>query len=189
MELWNYEENSFANFHMPFLCFGDYSQQDGIKWSDLSAIKWEDYDVEWLTGATEKGYPMILGGKSDGKVYRMNYGGDLAGSDIPLEIESARWNPYSKQGLKARLGWIDFLVESNALQSATVDFYLDFNSGSYQSKTLDFNRDGEKAWVRIYSGAVGNSHRININHEASGQRIKIHAIMPWFKPAGRLINR
>jgi hypothetical protein len=185
---WNYDENSWAVYQLPFLCFGSLNQEDSVKWSDLSAVKWEEYDEEWIAGAISKGYPMILGGGTDGKVYRLNYGGTLGGSDIPLEIESARWNPFNSKGLKSRLGWIDFLVTTNSIHEVTVDFYLDFNSQAYQSKTLSFDSDGEKAWVRIYSGAVGNSHRININHTASGQRIQIHAIMPYFKPAGRIIN-
>lgn len=182
---YNYEENSWAVFTIPFTCFGYYSRQESLTYDDATwAI---DSSAERIDAqAAQEGYPTIIGGKTNGKIYTLNDGTDDDGSDIEMIVTSKRWNPYKDQGLKARLGWIDFLVTCREEDELSVDFFTDFKTLSYQTKILSFDQEGQKAWVRLFSGAVGNTHRIKMYHTASGQQPKIHAIMPWFKPAGRL---
>ena len=70
----------------------------------------------------------------------------------------------------------------------SVDFYIDWNESAYKTETLSFENsaDVDKFWVRLVSGAVANSHKIRMYHTESGMLPKIHAIMPWFKPVGRV---
>ena len=82
---------------------------------------------------------------------------------------------------------MDFLLETGPAQTLSVDFFKDTSQTAYLTRVLAFDRAGEKSWVRLYSGATGAFHRIRLYQQAAGQNIRIHAIMPWFKPAGRII--
>lgn len=181
----NYEDGSWATYSMPFTCFGFYTRQSSLT---IDEITWTiDSWVDRIDNqSAQAGFPTIIGGKTTGKIYTMNDGTDDAGADIEMTVVSKRWNPYKSEGLKARLGWIDFLVTCRENDELYIDFFVDFLSASYKTEVLSFDHEGEKAWVRVFSGAVGNFHNIKLYHTASGQKPEIHAIMPWFKPAGRL---
>lgn len=44
--------------------------------------------------------------------------------------------------------------------------------------------EGLKVWKRIFSGSIGFAHRLKITNQQNDQPVRIHAIMPWFRPAG-----
>jgi hypothetical protein len=46
------------------------------------------------------------------------------------------------------------------------------------------NFEGLKIWKRIFSGSIGYGHSIKILNSATDQSLRIHAMMPWFRPAG-----
>lgn len=46
------------------------------------------------------------------------------------------------------------------------------------------NFEGLKIWKRIFSGSIGYGHSIKILNNSTDQPIRIHALMPWFRPAG-----
>ncbi len=170
---------------MPFLCAGLYETDDPVTWATITGT-WADQTDPWVSNQVQAGFPVVLAGKSNGKVYRLNNGSSDDSASISMEALSGRWNPYRKSGKKSRLGYIDFLVTTENNTSISVDFYLDFNDVAYKTETLSFDGDGDKEWIRIFCGAVGESHRIRMYQNKTGQVPKIHAIMPWFKPAGRL---
>jgi hypothetical protein len=132
-------------------------------------------------------YGMVL--STDGLVQKFNDGDDDDGSEIIFRVKTSRWNPYIKKGQKARLGWVDFLVDRDSDISFTVYFYLDFEPVSYLNKTLtcdSWEGTEDKVWLRVDCNAVGNSHRLKLYHSATDQLLKIHAIVPWFQTAGEL---
>ncbi|MBI9081499.1 MAG: hypothetical protein JEY79_17375 [Pseudodesulfovibrio sp.] len=180
--VYNYREGTWSIFNLAFRCFGDSATTTNVKWSDLD-VGWLTYAVPWVSGTVQSGYPTILAGGDSGAIYRVNHLDADAGADIGFELVSGRWNPFKEQGLKVRLNRVDFLVESGDYE-ASVDFFRDFETTSYQTKTLDFNGDGEKVWVRVYTNCTANFHRLKIRQTASDEPIKIHAIMPWFKAEG-----
>jgi len=181
--VWNYADGSWARFDMPMICFGKYSAAEASTWGAISGT-WAAQMGAWGSAGTQGGYPIVLAGDMSGYVYRLNNtGADNSGS-IEMVIESGRWNPYSKQGRRARMGHIDLLVESDSRTEASVGLYLDYEDAPYQTATLSFDQTGQRAWVRIFSGAAGAFHRIKIMHTAANQPVQIHAIMPWFAPMG-----
>jgi len=133
---------------------------------------------------------MTLAGSIGGYVYRLNYGGNDNGASIPWEVVGGRWNPYIKQGLQARLGFVDFLVERDPSVGFNVDFYLDHETTPYLTVAVVCERPDERimenVWVRVDCGAVADFHQIKLSHDVASQTVKVHAIMPWFKPAGGL---
>ncbi len=154
---------------------------------DVPILDLIDYSFDDSTIAI--GYPITMIGSIDGYVYQANSGGDDNGSDIPLDIRSGNLNPFRDQGIEARLGWVDFLVDYDADISFTVGFYVDWGVSTHttQSITCDGGQPGGKVWKRAYCNCVGQVHQIQISHTASSQRLRIHAIEPWFKPGGRTL--
>ena len=170
---------------------GQWAQQADVTW-ETAAGTWSGYVEPWISGHLQAGYPMVLAGGWSGVVYQVNYGTDSANDDpMPSDVAdfealSSRWNPFGPQGMKARLGHVDFLVTSNSVVSLTVSFYTDFDTAAHTTQTLSFSGDGERSWIRVYCGAVGNSHRIKLTLTNTETALEIHAIVPYFKPAGRI---
>jgi len=188
--VFNYKDFDWAILKdMPFICAGSYNSETTYTWSNITGT-WEDSTDNWIGDSLHAGYPQILAGKSDGKVYVLQSGSSDDGEAIAMDIETGRFNPLKERGLKARLGYVDFLVTKEAGSEAYIDFYLDFEKSAYTTKTLSFATDADvdKHWVRVYVNATGNSHKMRIYQDDSGVLPKIHAIMIYVKPAGRIIN-
>jgi len=185
--VFNYNDGNWSQFKINLTCLGLFEEDSTLLWSDFTGISWEDYAESWAENAPVAGYPALFGGDATGNLYMLDDGGDDNGSDIEFEVKTGRWNPYAKQGKKARLQWIDFLVTSSANNEMRVDLYRDFESDPWGGYDLDFSGDGEKVWKRVYVGVTADFHRIRLSHTESDQRLEIHAIMPWFAPVGRTL--
>ena len=182
----NYEEATFSDFAMSLHCLGYYQEAEDLILDDI------DIDIDTLEYSfddkeLQAGYPLTLGGSYDGYLYKLNDRGNDKGQAIEFEVESGKWNPYLKNGNKARLGFIDFFVDRDPNISFDVDFYLDESISPYQTKTILCDGQGEKVWKRVYSGAIGTSHKIRIHHNEVDMTLKIHCITPYFKAEGSLI--
>jgi hypothetical protein len=130
---------------------------------------------------------VLLGGDTTGYVYKLNDTGADAGSDIAMEIVSGRINPFIGDGLEARLGWVEILVERDPDISFDIDFYSDQNPTAHTSVTLTCEserEDDEKVWLAVDVNHTARFHRYKISHEASSQTLKIYAVMLHIKPAG-----
>lgn len=44
--------------------------------------------------------------------------------------------------------------------------------------------EGLKTWKRAFSGVIGYGHTFKIINNSTDEVVRIHAIMPWFRPAG-----
>lgn len=183
----NYDDWSWSVYKITLTCLGFYQAQDSDTWASITGT-WAEAEGAWVGGATQAGFPLAIGGDEDGKIHVLNNGTDDDGAAIAMNVKSGRWNPFSKAGLAARMGYIDFLIESDAVTELSVDFFIDFDDVAYQTKTLSFDQTGEKAWVRLYSGAIGTTHQIRLYDSETDQQPKIHAIMPYFEPVRGGIN-
>ena len=182
----NYDDESYATYDLPAHSMGYSSLESDVTWNDVTDA-WEDIDWAWNDKSLQAGYPTSLIGSTGGIVYKVNNTGADAGSDIEFSAVTGRWNPYTLD--QALLGWVDFLVDTDAGESFSVEFYLNSESQSYQTSTIDGTDTGSsrsKVWKRAECGAVGDFHRLNITNTASGNTPRIHAIVPYFKPAGSL---
>jgi len=184
--VFNFEKFDWARHdNHDFTCAGLYSKEVATTWNTITGT-WAEQTDTWISGSQLAGYPFVLGGKADGKIYKLNDSSGDDGAAINIELTSGRWNPFKANDMMARLGYIDFLVSKEPGTSLSVDFYIDFETTAYTTETLtlDNTRDVDKFWVRLYSGATAASHKIRIY--GTGTRPQIHAIMPAFKPAGRI---
>lgn len=190
--VFNTDDAAWAVFDMPMNVIGRSTAVATETWqSQIGLGSWAEDEGAWVEGTSQIGYKVALAGDTAGNVYRLNYGGNDSGADIPVDIVSALWNPFKDQGQKARLGFIDFLVETNSGITLTISFYRDFEASAYHSVDLSFDGSGSMTWRRVWAGIAGcvaNAHKIRISHTASGQTFKIHAVVPYMKPVkGRTI--
>lgn len=183
----NYLDNSWAIYDLSLHVLG-YWEEDDDPTLDQINQSFDELERIFDEHSKQAGYPITLGGTYDGKILQLNDGGDDLGNPIKLEIKSGRWNPFWEQGREARLGKIEFLFTTDPGITLYVDFYTDFNTTPYKSEEIVLDGDGDKTWKAVFSGEVGTTHQIVIRHEAVAQTCEIHAIVPWFKPAGRLFK-
>lgn len=184
----NYLDGAWSTFHLPIMCFGAFRKEQSAIWSEM-VIPWESSSLRWSDQILQAGYPQLIGGLSDGKMVIFRNGLDDSGTVIVAELMTAKMNPYLKSGKKARLGWVDLLVDRQPLTSTImVDLYCDGNDTPYVSYPLvplDDGKNADKAWLRIPSGCSGNFHQIRIRHQSVGLLV-IHAMVPYFKPSGNI---
>jgi len=194
----NYEEGHFAVIKLAIHCLGYYKINEQPPWDDWD-IYWDDLDMLWDEKTVQAGYPINLGGTSDGIIYQLNYGGEFwtktllsngwqdNRNPIPFEVYSGELNPFSENGVRARLGFIDILVNKDEGQTFYIDMFVDGDNTPY--KTVEVICDGaigDKTWKRVFSGAIGTFHQIRIWHNNRNQTVNLHAFNMAFAPAGRL---
>lgn len=190
MALWvNYEEDNFATFNLPIHTMGYSTLEATLSLDDMTGISLDDLDYSLDDKELQAGYPTTLMGCRDGWVYKLNDGGADDGDAIECSAKLPRMNPYLKEGLKAVLGWVKFLVDRN---DATFDvkFYADSENSSYRTEEIECTETGtlrDKVWKIAYAGAEGDSHMIEVGNNAAGNNPGIHAIVPYFKRGGPMV--
>lgn len=201
----NYLDQTYAVYTFPFSClgFGRIIAED--VWGNNFDL-WGEAEYTWGSYSQSEGALIDLAGDQNGIVYELGNGNsitDMDGDTIPCLFEAITkdFNPFVEAGELARFGYIDFLVSSNDETKFRVQFYkdnqLDTNFDTYyQETTLTLTANTQtKVWKRIYIGAVGKTHTMRIyqneadfTDEAPNQPIRIHAMVPYFKPAGRIFH-
>ena len=181
----NYTNNSWSIYDLSLHAIGYWQEAEDLTLDQIDQ-SFDELERTFDERSKQAGYPITLGGTYDGKILQLNNEGDDEGAAIKLEIKTGRWNPFWQQGREARLGWVEFLFTRDPGVTLYVDFYIDFEQTPYLTETITLDGDGEKVWKAIYSGEVGETHQLVIRHEAVAQTCEIHAIVPYFKPAGQL---
>jgi tetrahydromethanopterin S-methyltransferase subunit D len=181
----NFRNNSWSTFNLPANVFGQTTLEGDLILDDIDTIL-DTIEESFDDKKFQAGFPLTLMGKRDGTTWTLNSSAADEGGNITMNLRSARWNPYIKKGLSAQLGYVDFLVTSDPDTEMTVEFYVDQDSTSYATETVSFASDKEKVIVRAFGGAVGEFHRIEITETSNDNTPKIHAIVPYFQPAGRI---
>lgn len=185
----NYEDNNFATYGLPIHTMGFSNVESDLTWDDV-AEAWKDIDYSWNAGQAKSGFPTTLMGNHAGKIFQLNFSGSDDTAAIEFEAVGGRWNPYTKKGHKAKLGYIEFLVDVDASVTFDVLNYINTDATAFQTKTItcDAVRGSDvKAWKRVDVFAIADFHRIKITNNATNNRPRIHAIVPYFQDAeGRL---
>ena len=186
----NYEENNFATYGLPIHTMGFSNVESDLTWDDITDA-WEDIDYAWNAGQNKSGFPVTLMGNHLGKIFQLNSAGSDDTVAIKFEAIGGRWNPYTKKGHKAKLGYIDFLVDVDSNVTFDVLSYINSDTTAFQTKSITCSavRGSDiKSWHRVYVMAIASFHRIKITNNASNNRPRISAIVPYFQEVGgRLI--
>jgi hypothetical protein len=189
----NYVDSAFSiyDFYGSPHCFGYSSLQDSKTWEDYPATTWNELQIKWDDKNLQGGYPTTLMGDRSGYIFELNSSDSDydptsgSGQNIEFEAISGRWNPYSKQGMKAELGYVDFLVDKNSISSFSIQLYADSEASSYRTVTVtctDTGTNKDKVWKRVHANCIADFHRIEITNNDTGNRPVIHAIVPYFRP-------
>ncbi len=203
----NYIDETYSVYTFPFsvLGFGRILASD--VWGN-NFKEWGDANTAWNSYIDTKNALIDLAGDQNGTVYEIGTSNTLgtpteapALNPVMLELITMNFNPYVESGQFARFGYVDFFVSSDDDTTFRVQFYLDDKldttySTYYQESVLTLTATKQsKVWKRIYVGAVGKSHTMRIYQniadftvETINQPIRIHAIVPYFKPAGRIFQ-
>lgn len=181
----DFETGAWSTFDQAFTCFGFSETISSATWATLGGT-WGSQTVSWGDASLQSGYPIILAGDASGNIWRVNSGLADDGDAIAMSAMSAKWNPFQKQGLSARMGWIDFFVTANAATEMTVSVLIDDMTTATISKTISFDMDAAKGWVSMPVNVAGRNFRLYLSQSAASQPVAIHAIRPWFMPTGRM---
>lgn len=199
----SYMDNTYSVYTFPFSCLGFGRILAADTWAN-NFDKWIQANYTWASYSQTEGALIDLGGDQNGIVYKIGLGNsitDMEGNTVPCLFEAITksFNPFVESGQLSRMGYIDFLVSSNEDTIFRVQFYLDNKIDAdfdtyYQESILKIPGNGSsKVWKRIYVGAVGKEHTLRIYQSEAdftpsnqNQTLRIHAMVPYFKPAGRI---
>lgn len=212
----NYLDNTYAVYTFPFNCLGFGTVTSVDVWGN-NFDQWGDADYSWGSFWESKDALVDLAGDRNGVVYTLGNTNTLTlpdGTRAPVlfDVISKNFNPFIEAGELCRFGYLDIFVSANNASKLRVQFFRDDTlyeapdgspAGWYQETTLTFTTTDSmspdtpqtKVWKRIYVGAVAREHTIRFYQAAEdfgdnqlNQPIRIHSIVPYFKPAGRIFN-
>ena len=181
----NYEDNNWAVHRHEIHSMGFSSLESDIDWNIDDA--WEDIEFSWNSSNVSSGFPFTIIGDHAGILFQINTGGTDDGDAIEFNAKTARFNPYTKQGQKAKLWKIQVLCDVNPDVTFDVELFLNTDSTAYQTtsiNTIAVEGSDSKAWYTAFSGATGWFHSFNFTNDAVSNRPRIHAIRLFLKPAG-----
>jgi hypothetical protein len=191
-----YDENNELSWsrytNMLFNVFSNFTSDSTPTWNSMGPSTWNDFTgTTWnsaSTGATD--FIEIIGGGERGMVYRF----DTSTTDglvystqrnITLIAETERLTPFP--GQRAHLGWVDVYADGSTGATLQIFFYSDSSTASYRTVEIDLtpNSGQSKIYKRVSVGKVASWHRMKFE-STSDRAVKIDAIIPWMRPAGRL---
>jgi len=192
----DYENGSWAQYDLSYNVMGEFTTENiaAKTWADFTIRPddtWEATLRKWDYFAAPSGAPRNIIGDDSGQIYLIDSGTSDVGRKVELSVETARFNPFKDQGKAAALGFIDFLFTENSDTSVQIDLFNDFEDVPYSSQTVSLqnetSRPGiDKVWKRVYVDTIANSHKFKLSHNEAGQPFELHAMVPYFRPAGRM---
>lgn len=211
----NYLDNTYAVYDFPLNCLG-YGQNTTVDtWGD-NFDQWGSANYTWGSFSQQTDSPVNLGGDRFGNIYQLGTFNTFVDENnvtkpILFDVLSKNFNPFVEEGQLARLGYVDFFFSADQTTKVRIQFFVDDNlfvepdgslGGWYQESTLVFDPSDSlsknaqaKIWKRVYSGAVGKEHTVRIYQNADDftsdtldQPVRMHAMIPYMKPAGRIFG-
>jgi len=175
---------------------------DDMTWSSTE-YKWSELFRAWNAGRFQVGASIPLMGDTEGTIWELGFGGSdrsevvgstVTGDDFTSILRTKRLNPFVEQGANAEFGYIDILFSADSNADVDCTFYLDADPLPYQVDgqdivTLSLARDhgaDTRIWKRIYLGAAGSWHEVQLKTTGQEKYVDIHAMIFWMRPAGRL---
>jgi hypothetical protein len=182
---------SWSKYAMRFNSFAEFDSDQSPTWDDLGPETWDDYPTTAWDSASvgSAGTTNIIGGTDKGLVCKFDasltdFRPDGPGT-IAFDITSQDFAPYPMQN--AHWGWVDFYMRASEAALLTLYFYSNKREGAYLTKTISLAPSGlsEKIYRRVTVDRTAAFHKFRIQN-SDGRPICIDAIVPWFRPAGRI---
>lgn len=168
------------------------TQLNGNRYS-ISRIDENTFQLFEL-GALPTGLPLQPVNSTAFGVYTS--GGEVATRNNIL-IVTKRFNPSVEGSLQVRMNYMDMFLLKATSSEFTVNLYIDEDdSNVINSKRISpiSSQPIDKIWTRVYLDGIGQFIQLEFTFsvvqmfdpDLSDEYIEIHALMPWFTPAGRL---
>jgi len=161
----NYIDKNWSIFHPTdkIRCFGSHVETNDMTWGSLSEAtdRWTDFrspDDKWSKfGTTQSvGFPDIIGGDDLGNVYKMFAFDGAENTDnlvnFGFQISTKSFNPYIKEGLKCRVGFVDLYCTTMSGCEITLDHYINDQSTPVFSRIVELF---PRATLKIFTITTG----------------------------------
>mgnify|MGYP000885748510 CR=1 FL=1 len=183
---YQWDDEAFALYDLPFHCFGDYKQTTTYTWDGMDAFfaTFDDWSLPFDQPILQPGYPLLLAGGRDQRIYRAQSGATDAGALFTMRAKTQRLNPFLEQGQTARLVLLE-IVGARVDATLTIRLYADFETGFYKQVQIPLSGGTGRDQVRqrVLVNRVAQSHQIEIIYTGA-QVLAIDAIVPYFQPEG-----
>ena len=212
----NYVDDTYAVYTFPFNCLGFGTVTSVDTWGN-NYDRWIAAEYAWGSFYEDFNALVDLGGDRQGIVYtigKSSFRVDQEGNPTPVLIDvlSKNFNPFVDEGELCRLGYVDLFVSSYAETKLRVQVYRDDTmslgpdgnpTGAYYETTLTLTpfdsmsptTAQNKIWKRVYVNGVAREHTLRFYQSEDDfetpeqdQPVRIHAIVLYVKPAGRIFN-
>lgn len=129
-------------------------------------------DYVWQAGGE-----IFLGGDRSGQIHTLEVDGSDNGTSITLELYSAAWNPWIKEGAQCTMGYMDLFVDTNQNTDVLYEFYKNNDQTPYLTKTGDFLPNLiEKAEISSITSANPGVVTANQHGLTDGEQIYIYKV-------------
>ena len=158
---YNYIDKTWSRFNQPFRCFGYYKQFFDLQWQNAT-FSWSSANFAWQ-GDEQLQFPLVVAGDTaNGNVYvvydqttdAQDMGGTVSVKNFNFDIRTSRFNPYIKEGTKAKLLYIDIYCTMNPGAEITVNHFIDDQNVPVISKPALLFQRGVYLISNIIPGAV-----------------------------------
>lgn len=182
---------AWSEYDMRFNVFSYFDSENTPSWNGLGPKTWNDYTgVTWNSARIGiAGFTQAIGGSDSGLIQMfdtalVDFRPDGPAS-IAFDVTSQRWSPYP--GQKAHWGWLDIYATATQAATLTLYFYGDTKSAAHTTKTVTLTPSGASAKVyrRVRVDHASTFHKMRLV-SSDDVALSISALVPWFRPAGRL---
>ncbi len=205
---WNFVEGTFTEYNINSTCFGFFVQGRDLAWQDFTArneldFAWEDFsDQNWLSYYSQGNAKIPVFGTKNGHVNQWGGFATDDGTRTGFEFLTKDFNPFIKEGMQARLGYIDFYfdnpnpeADADSTYEVSIDFFVNEEEIPYKTVVLNPSLDN---WIkkRVFIGSIANFHRFRVYlsdtqiaaSSAALLGFKLNGYILYFQKAGRIIG-
>ena len=187
--VYSLNEKNFATYAYNVHCLGQTYATRDVRLDDIEGLL-DDLDYSFDTAEPAGSRQLLIFGDRAGKVFEFNVGDDHDGSAFSFQAKTGRWNPYLAENKQVHCQKLMLLVERHESATLDIDHFINTDNVALQTwSNLAFtgtDLDKETVWLTITVNATGNWHRFRFYNSAANNRPRIHAIVPFFRPAGAL---
>lgn len=183
---------SFSRYRFALGILGNYLTPDfSPAWNNYDGVHmaqetWDSLDANFNSYQLQERVPVLIGGDDFGQIYYLNQGNSDNGSPISMRLVTKELNPYLSLGVKARLGYVDFLVQVDQDAEFTATFYADSSQNPYLSITVPCTAAGgnqrsmKRVFKRVPCNQTANFHTIRIEQSSNISSFCLEGIVPYF---------
>ena len=188
---YNVIENTYCKHRVNAQTLVMFNGSERTPWDDADAAFGSDGDTLAqmpIAGSTtalnsEAWYPVF--GTRDGFIHRLFNGTSDNMNKYIMRADSARFNPFSKNGLRCAMGRVAFLVDTDSAASFVVNLHKNTSETAYKSQVLKCTGNESKTWVSLHAGGeIGDFHQIRIYNTGINNKPRIHATWLEMEQAG-----